>query len=272
MNIIVKAIRDVMAVIPNEILVEAFTATHNGYRFPVTSLEDSINAQVIKKRVVPDANIAMGEHMIIPLNNIRPKFIEDYRCVYEIPAAMLQRKTILSVMSVTYTPFSGGIGSFGYAYGGVGPLFTMDTMTAVQQMVEASSAVPNVSTAKVELIGENTVLIEDAQRYNTAYNLNCYVTDENALNSIDPRSFDHFSILVEYAVKSFIYRKLIVRMDQGRIEGGSILGVFKEIVDSFSDAETNYRTYLKEKWSKVAFMNTRRRYYRFLKAQVPIGL
>lgn len=272
MNVIVKAIRDVMAVIPVEILTEAFKTDHNGYKYPVTSLEDAINAQVIKKRVVPDSNIAMGEHMIVSLNGINPTFIEDYRCVYEIPADRLHRKTILSVLSVTYTPFSGGIGSFGYAYGGVGPLFTMDTMTATQQMVEASSGVPNVSTARVELIGENTVLIEDAQRYNTAFNLNCYVTDSNSLNQLDPRSFDHFSLLVEHAVKSYIYRKLIIRMDQGRIEGGSMLGEFKNIVDSYSDSEVNYRTYLREKWAKVAFMNNSRRYYRYIKAQIPIGL
>lgn len=272
MNIIVKAVQDAMYIIPEEILIEVFTPNHNNYRAPAESLEQSIITNVIQARVVPDANIAKGEHMLIKLGDLQPKYIEDYRCIYEIPESKLLGKTILSVLSVSYTPFSGGIGSFGYAYGGVGPMFTQDVMTAAQQMVEASSAIPNVATAKVELIGENTILIEDAQRYNTAYYLNCYVTDNNYLNKIDPRSFEYFSTLCEYAIKAHVYRKMRIRLDRGRIEGGSMIGEFKAVIDEYADAETNYRTFLKEKWAKQAFMDNSRRYYNFIKAQIPIGL
>lgn len=272
MNIIVKAVQDAMYVIPEEILIETFQRHHNGYRPATASLEENIIAQVIRPRVIPDANIAKGEHMCIKLGDLTPKMIEDYRCIYEIPESKLMGKTILSVLSVTYTPFTGGPGSFGYAYGGVGPMFTQDVMTAAQQMVEASSAIPNVATAKVELIGANTIMIEDAQRYNNAYFLNCYVTDNNYLNKIDPRDYEYFSTLCEYAIKAHIYRKLRIRMDRGRIESGSMIGEFKAIVDEYADAETNYRTYLREKWSKTAFMSNRPRYYRWIKSQIPIAL
>lgn len=275
MNLIVKAVQDAMEIIPHDILYRAFIlhrSRNESPLMPMDTLESAIIAKVIKKRVVPDAMIAKGEHMVVRLHDVNPKFIDDYRCVYEIPSVKLQYKTILSVLSVSYTPFSGGIGSFGYAYGGVGPLFTMDTMTAAQQMVEASSAVPNVMTAKVELIGENTVLIEDAQRYNTAYHLSCYVTDSNYLNKIDARYYEQFSTLCEYAIKAGIYRRLVLEMGRAHIEGGSELGVFKEIVDEYKDAETNYRTYLKEKWARISFMDNRDRYYRLLKMKIPIGL
>lgn len=271
MNILVKAIQDAMYTIPYDVLRKAFMLD-NGYRARADSLESQILAKVIKKRVVVDAQIAMGEHMQVRLNTLTPVYVEDYRCVYEIPSSLLQNKTILTVLGVSYTPYAGGIGSFGYAYGGVGPLFSQDTMTAAQQAVEASSAVPNVATAKVELIGENTVMIEDAQRFNTSYWLSCYVTDEKFMNSIDPRSYEYFSTLCEHAIKSYIYNKLVINMGRAEIEGGSALGVFKEVVDGYADSESNYRTFLRETWAAVALMNNRPRYYRMLKMQVPIGL
>lgn len=272
MNIIVKAVQDAMYVIPEEILREAFIPKHNNWAAPAVSLEEQIQALVIRPRVVPDASIAKGEHMLIRLGDITPQFIDDWRCIYEIPARKLLGRTILSVIDVSYSPYSGGIGSFGYAYGGVGPMFSNDIGTATTQMVEASSAIPNVATARVELIGVNTILIEDAQRYNTAYQLNCYVTDDNYMNKIDPRDYEYFSTLVEYAVKAYVYRKLRIRIGKAFIEGGSELGQFKETVDEYADSETNYRTFLKTIWSKTAFMSNRPRYYRFLKAQIPIGL
>lgn len=272
MNVIVKAVQDAMYVIPYDVLVAAFKPPVYNYNTGAESLEQNIISQCITSRVVPDANIAKGESILIWLGDIQPKFIEDYRCIMEIPQSKLFGKSILSVMSISYTPYTGGIGSFGYAYGGVGPMFTQDTMTAAQQMVEASSAVPNVATAKVELIGENTIMIEDAQRYNTAYHLRCYVTDSNYLNKLDPRRFEQFSTLCEYAIKAHIYRKLRLNMDRGRIEYGSLLGEFKAIVDEYSDAETNYRTYLKEKWAKIAFIDNSERYYKFMYAQIPVGL
>lgn len=272
MNIIVKAIQDVMYVVPEEILRETFIPKHNNWGAPAVTLEEQIMALVVRPRVIPDASIAKGEHMLIRLGDIQPQFIDDWRCIYEIPARKLLGRKILSVIDISYSPYSGGIGSFGYAYGGVGPMFSQDVSTAVTQMVEASAAIPNVATARVELIGENTILIEDAQRYNTAYQLNCYVTDDNYMSKIDPRNYEYFSTLVEYAVKAHIYRKLKIRMGQAYIQGGSALGEFKEVVDEYADSETNYREFLRSVWSKVAFLENRPRYYRFIRAQIPIGL
>lgn len=272
MNILVKAVQEAIYEIPDEVLTRAFLTHKNNWRTQATTIEDAIIQKVIKKRVYVDAQITRGEHMNIKLTGVQPQFIDDYRCVYQIPTHLLQGKTILVPLSVSYTPYSPGIGSFGYAYGGVGPLFSQDTMTAAQQMVEATSAVPNVSTAKLELIGENTVLIEDAQRYNTAYHLSCYVTDADYLNKIDPRAFKYFAELCEFAIKSYIYKALRISVGRAALEGGSALGEIKAVVDEYADAEVNYRTYLRTTWAKVAFQDNSRRKYRFLKMQIPIGL
>ena len=272
MNPIVKAVQDAMYVIPEEILTEVFIPKYNGYNANAASLEEQIISTVIRPRVIPDGSIAKGEHMFINMADVKPKFIDEWRIVYEIPERKLFGKTILSVIDVGYAPYNGAPGSYGNVYGGVGSAYSQDVMTATTQMVAANSAVPNVSTAKVEIIGDNVIVIEDSQRYNSAYTLSCYVTDNNYLNKIDPRYYEYFSTLVEYAVKAHIYRKLRIRLDRGRIEGGTTIGAFLEIVNEYADAETNYREFLRTKWAKAMFMTEGARYMRFIRAQVPVGL
>lgn len=272
MNILVKAVQEAMYIIPEEVLIETFIPKYNNYNAPAASMEEQILSTVVRPRVIPDASLAKGEHMFINLSDVKPRYTDEWRLVYEIPERKLFGKTILSVLDISYSPMVGVTGSYGYAYGGVGSFYSQDVMTATTQMVQANSAIPNVASAKVDIIGENTIVIEDAQRFSTAYHLSCYVTDNDYLNKIDPRNYPHFSRLVEYAVKAHIYRKLRIRIDKGYIEGGSEIGAFKEVVMEYADSEENYRTYLREKWAKAAFIDSRSRYHRFIRSQVPVGL
>ena len=57
-------------------------------------------------------------------------------------------------------------------------------------------------------------------------------------------------------------------MDKGRLEGGAELGRFREVIDSYSDAEEQYQDYLLNTWQKVAFMNDRESYERFTKMMI----
>lgn len=271
MNIITKAVQDVMYEIPEEVLREVFVKSRNGFYGSAESMESLIITKVVQPRVVPDASIAKGEHMTINLAGVKPKILDNYRSIYEIPHSLTGNKRIISTLSVSYAPYNGSLGSVGLAYGGVGPMYSRDVATAAQQMVEASSAVPNVSTSRVEIVGHNTIMIEDSQRFSDAFNLECYVVDDNYMSSIDPRDYEYFSQLVAFAVKSYIYRTMRIRMGRARIEGGSALSEFKEVVDEYADAETNYRTFLRTTWAKVAFMSNRNRYGRFIRSQVPIG-
>lgn len=273
MNILVKAIQDAMQIIPDEITTIVFRPAANGWRQSPITIEESIMAKVIRKRVIPDANIATGEHMMIRLAGITPVMVEDYRSVFEIPARLLHNRTILSVLGVSYSPYSAGMGAaYSSIVGGAGAMFSQDTAVALQQMVESTSAVPNVSTCRADLVGVNTVMIEDSQRAGASYDLSCYVTDENFLNQLDPRAYHLFSELAEHAIKAYIFKNFFIAMGRSRNELGADLPEFKEIVDSYRDSEVNYRTFLREKWKKTGFISNSDRMLRFLKAQVMVGL
>jgi hypothetical protein len=57
-------------------------------------------------------------------------------------------------------------------------------------------------------------------------------------------------------------------MDEAEIQGGARLGAFRNIVETYADAEQQYQEYLQEKWQKVAIMNDRESYHDLIRAQI----
>jgi len=124
-----------------------------------------------------------------------------------------------------------------------------------QSVMDALGPIPITSTAYVQLIAENTIMVRDSIILPANSYLRCVLAMDEDLSHLQLRSYPAFSKLVEYAVKSYIFNQYIIQMDIAELQGGHNLGRFKEVVDSYSDAEENYQTYLKEVMQKVLFMN-----------------
>lgn len=272
MNIINKALEEIKFRIPTPVITEAFKEPTVNHRAAPFNLDEAIMNKVIKARVMIDANLVAGEAVNINLDHIEPIFRDQFCVVYEVPPSLTHGREILSVLSLSYMPYSNNVGAFGMGQTSIGPLFNMDTPTVFQQLAESYSSIPHVSSASAELVGYNTIRITDPMRSVVGYILRCYLTNENHLNNINPRSYVYFSQLVALCVKSYIYNKLIIRIDEAYLQGGQTLGAFKTIVESYADSEEMYQTYLRETWAAVAHMNNTVQHERFLTAQIPIGL
>jgi len=272
MNILTKSVDDLKYKIPVELLKIAFRESNNEWRKAPVSLDELILNQVVRPRVMVDANLVGGQTIIISLEGLTPKYVDTYTIIYEIPAERVMYRTIMSALSIGYLPFSSSYNSMGMGMGTVNPNSMSDVMSAGQRVGDAMSSIPAISNSSVEMIGYNTILIRDQLRVTNAYQLRCVVANEENMNNINQRSILVFSKLVEFAVKSYIYNKLIIAMDNAYLTGGQELGQIKNMVDSYADAEENYQTYLNEVFRPVSFMNDQISYQRFLKLQVSGGL
>lgn len=271
MNAISYAIKQIKFSIPEAILREAFRNYQNSWRQDITSLDERIINSVIRPRILIDCNLVGGRMAMIPLINLSPMVADQSMLVYHIPKEHTGGQTIISVLSVCYLPSSQGYVNAGINYGTSNVTNTNSLMTAAQQLGDAASNIPYISTGYVELIGENTFTYRDNFRIGVAYYLRCMLSNDENLNNINPRSYLEFAKLCEYAVKSYIYNTLIIRMGEGKISGGQELGVFKTLVDGMADSEELYRTYLNETWRATAFMNDTQAFTRFLKIQMGSG-
>lgn len=258
-----KAIDEVKFRIPRQILEEVFLKRTERWRQTPLSLDELILQAVVRPRVLVDCNLVGGTEAFIPLEGMPIERANDYTSVYRIPKERTQGRTIMSVLNITFTD-PARISSYGVVSNR-----NQGMMGQVGAAVmDAHAAMPITSTARVQLIAENTVMVRDTVLLPANIYLRCILANDDNISHIQLKSYRHFSKLVELAVKAYIFNELVIQMDMGQLVGGQQLGRFREIVDNYADAEDLYQTYLAEQWQKVAFMNDRETWERFLRTKI----
>lgn len=254
MNPIQKAISDVKAAIPRPILERTFMkpdpiAFGTRSSFNPTSLDFRIRTAVIEGNVLPDCNLVGGTEVTIPLVSVIPQWVSDYNVIYRIPKSLTQNRSILRLLHLTFGD-GGVVGSMNLAIQGRSAL-----MDGAQGVLQSHLPIPIVSTANLELLAENVVLVKDNITMPGNPFLRCVVEGDTELNHLQPTSYKAFSKLVVLATKAYIFNNIALPMDQAELSGGMALGRFKEIVDGYSDAYEQYEQYFEETWRKVALFN-----------------
>ena len=266
-NIIVRALADLKFRIPVPILKEAFKDDTNSWRSTPISLDEQIMSKVIRPRVILDMDNAGGHEAYISLEGLTPVPTDPMTVVYHIPKDRTQNKSIMSVLNVGFVNYSMSFaGSSGI--GTISPQSINDVMNVSNAVFNSHSSAPPISTANVSLISENTIMIRDMNRIVTNNYLLCILGNDEYLNNIPFRAIPKFCKLVELAVKCYIYNTMIIKMGETYLSGGQDLGVFKSIVESYSDSESMYIDYVEQVWSKVAFAADPLTFGRFIRSMV----
>lgn len=271
MNAIIYAINEINHQIPIELIHAGMTIDEQENTVNLNSLDDKILYKVLKKRVLLDANIVGGIETIIPLNNIQPSFSEYFYTVYQIPSELTNNKEIISALSIAFMPTNNYLGQ-PIGYQGYSTLFNNSYVSSLANVTDRiNNSVSSNSimyNTHVELVSYNTILVYAYYRILANFGVRVILENDSNLNNIQPRSYKSFSTLCVLATKAYLYNKLIIPINSGYLAGGQDLGTFKSILESYSTAEEDYRTYLREIWSSVAFMNDTTRYNRYIGSMI----
>ncbi len=274
MNAISKALVEIKYRIPLEVLEIVVRDDNPNYvrrrwEEHAKSLDEKLLTQIIRPRVLVDCNLVGGDSIKVPLQGMAPTFHDDSNTVYYIPPELINNRNIVSVLGILYS-------SANSIYGGMlGHVNTtsMNSVTNVSQRIgDAASLVPVLGNTVAKIIANNTIALSDNYRIVSHYVLKVTVDNEENLNNIQPRSYIAFSNLCVLAVKSYIYNKLLVKLDKGYLDNGQELSSIKNIVESYADAEEMYRTYLTTTWQKIAYMNDTPKFSRFIRMLGSPGL
>lgn len=252
-NPIQKAIAEAKFTIPLEILQRAFApSTHFG-RATAINIDAIIRERVIDARVRVDCDLVGGTQMDIPLRGLTPEQVPlpsgspySWALVYRIPMNLTQNRMITRVMWLanTIAPISG---TYSYASWNGSAL-----ANAAMGVMQSQAPIPSSSTARVDLIATNTVLIADTNQWPTDAALRCYVENDRDMSLLPPGAYRHFAKLCGLAIKAYIYTTLIIQINSAELQNGQELGKFKEIVESYADANELYSDYLGAEWKEVA--------------------
>lgn len=252
------ALMEIKNRIPIPVLQRAFGDVQRRFSSVPVDLDSMIMQNVIKSRVMMHCNIIGGTQVMINLSGYPRQVPDERSSLYHVPPEALQGREIVSPQSVSY--------GYGYsiAYSNYNPYFDQmqsagcgnaGILTAANQIYSAMANLPIVETARVTLIGTNQVLIQDQVRIPDRVYLRAMLTHDSQMANIQSASWGRFAQLCVLATKAYIYNHMVINLNRGAIEGGFDLGVIKEIIDGYADADELFLTYLEETWFKTSRMN-----------------
>lgn len=249
LNPIQKAISDVKAKVPLDLLMAAFVRREFGQSVVPYSLDSLIRTKVIEGRVRQDCNVVGGNEQIIPLAGLRPEHVDRFSYVFRIPKSMTQNRSIIQVLSLSMGHGNSN-GSMNLGIQGYSQL--LDAASAV---MASHAAIPMVSTARCHLIAENTVLITETMALAPNSFLRCMLEYDDEFSTMRPQTVRPFTRLVELAVKAYIYNELNIPVGEGQLVGGMELGQFRTVLEGYADSEDLYQAFIDEVWQRVALLD-----------------
>lgn len=256
MNALTKALSELRFTIPQEVLQIGFVENF-GRVNTVTSLDERILNSVIRPRVMIDANIVGGVMIKVPV--IGCTWFESMpgEVIIDVPKSLTMGRSIVTLHNL--------ICNVGFS-SSTAPYNTTSLVAAANNMYTNLANHTVIQTGRLELIGDNTVLVQDPSIAIFNAILRCTVENESNMENLHPRFHGGFAKLVTLAVKSYIYNNCKVKLDQGYVYGGHELGSIGEIIDTYSDAEEQYQEYLNTEFRKLMYMNQSESMNRLIKA------
>lgn len=249
MNAINKALNEIRFNIPMEVLNVAFVENEPylaRVNNQIISLDERIRNSVIKARVIVDCNLVGGVPIVIYLSQCRINEVTPGEYIIEVDKSLTNYKSIVTVLSIVSNFGYVNTASFGY---------TSPLLTSANNMYNNLSNETIMQSSRLELIGDNAVLVKDPSMYlfNTA--MRCVVENDENMANLNPRFIPAFAKLSVLATKAYIYNRCKVKLDQAYLYGGHELNSITEFIDSYSDAESMYQEYLHLEFKKIMYMN-----------------
>lgn len=273
MSVIDKMVFEIKQAIPPPVLEVAFMKRKGRNHKYAGDLDWEIRNKVIDARVRVDLSILGAETINIPLGNAEVQFLEnqDYRTVIRIPKSLTKGRPISQVIAFNYwfntvaADLNNGwqTSSYNIQSCGNSPL-----MQAAQQVMRAASPAPINSSANVELIGENVVVINDYMGKIQQGSMTARIGQDPELSNWNNNAIFHLCRYGVMATKAWVWANTIIDLDSGYLYGGAELSRIQQIIDGYADSNDNYIDYRDDVIQAVNAMNDGARHQVFLRGLI----
>lgn len=251
MDVINSAIRYIKRNIPAPILKDAFMGkNHIQVRNrPTNSVDARIREEIIDGQLHEDLSRIGGPQVVIDYDGPIEE-LDDGTFVIAIPRSLTRNRRIVQVIRVGLD----GIQAKSVSHNTLNRSSNA-TMNAVGGIVAAHSTIPDINTAKVEIIGDNVIRIRDYYFQGGNFLIECLIEfDRNMGELFGPYQSD-FNKLCLLATKAYIYNNLALEIDEARISGGRGLARYTQIIESYADTAEMYDSLLEEEWGRILQLN-----------------
>ncbi len=225
------------------------------------SIDDLIRTKVMEGMVALDMDQFAGTEDTLPLSMAERIPYDPWNVVFRFNKKDLGGRNIIKVHEVLYGY------ALGFGVGGYGEqLQSKNMMSSIGRDIQrATTGVETTGSAYVELIGPNTILVNDINIISGFTTVRCTLTYDKLFNEIKPAYRKQLADLSVLAAKAHIYNQLIIDVDEGVIRSGKTIGAFKQILDNYSDAMQMYDEMLATTIRKMTILNDTEQYRKVMK-------
>jgi hypothetical protein len=232
----------VMATIPRVILEKGFEPKK--YR---TSLDERILEEVVRRRVLIDINTNSGKLTKIPL---RDQYREDVSSVafmsvlafnagsdyYRIPPEAREYRDInVALRCLTITGYGGFGDGTPYPMASFG-----NSLANTAQMALASRTLDAEPRAPMPILHDGNIIEVAPRLLGAQLMLECLLEYDAEFTNLPNSAIPQLTDLIGAATKAWLHNNLIIAIDMGEVVSGAQIGAFKQKVEEYRDAETEY--------------------------------
>lgn len=244
-----SALWAIRADIPLEILEATFKPYHED-----TCLDYLICSKVIQNRVLNDVNMRGGKIHAFNLDQRWCRYTDSPSpyvgaasgafSTYVIPPEARDHRDINSIIRVDYPYWNTMVGnglflSQAYSQG--------NAASDLSRQVLSSKTMANITIRPtVTLMAGNAIMLRPAQYDYIAWRIVVKLNYDKEFTNMENGSIDVFKRLCVAAVKAYIYNTLIFEIETNVVYRGMDIGVMKDIVSSYSDANSTYNEELQQ--------------------------
>lgn len=258
MNAIQYALSYVQRHIPKEVL-DLGLYNRDDVTNNYTSIDSKIMHHVINPILKVDLNLTGGVMTRILVNQCRITQVPGvYQYLIDVPKHLTNDKSILKVLNIV---------SVGHYMNSTTLFNNFSGSNLVQmssQMLNAVDTAPIVSTSRLEIIGENIILVQEPSAYLLGCLLTVEVENNENLENIKPNNFQYIGNLALLATKMYIWTNQVVALDMGKAYGGHDIPTITNIIEDYKDAQEQYYEEL-QKWASISLLNDSSRKQKYIK-------
>lgn len=268
-NAIQYAVDRIRHTIPRDLIEDAFgqaalTRHWGDKRFNASvpvSIEARIISEVIDGRVRQDSDLTGAKMIDVPMREVDMRQYDNWTWVIRISDDSLGgcRATQFLGIYIVETSYLSGV-SF--------PWSGQNQLTqGAHGIAAAAGSIPSISSENGHIIGHNTLEINDMNVVRNAGMIRLKVDSDPSMSHLNPSAYPRWADICVLACKAYIYNELVIRTGRGKLESGYDLGVYKDILDEYRDAEESYQDLLRSVWRRVSQLNDpkrRRKAHRYL--------
>lgn len=236
-----------------------------------TTVDQGIREKVIHQTVLPACNTRGGKTEYIDLAGSKIRDLGNGCIEINVPDIVTGGRKIISVAEVYLGSMTSATGMLGVglnesAICGQGSV--SDMTSALVDSLAPSRNFP-VTYTNLHMTGHNSFVIFGLNSGVMSMSAQMTLEYDEGLSSINQRHWEAFADLVELAVKSYIYRTCRRPTSEAVERSGVALSDIRDDIDSYRDAWTEYKEYLKTTWTNIMAWNDRAAVNKNIQSAVP---